>query len=376
MKRSRQGESVSDSNCEIIYFHSGKSLPRHLKTNITHTARRLGRELTLLTDVQVGNVRGARVVSFTDFFDDRAYQDFKRRAQLPAHFREDFWSKASLRFFVLLQYAKLSSLQKFLHIESDVVLLGEKDLLPILDDHGSGVFYPVISGHLAISSFFYCNSIAALEAFVGSFQRAKVGDSEMEILASFAKQEPAMAYALPNAATFLRQARVFSEIAPSRMTGVVDAAQIGHWLMGEDPRNRPGKLVRNRYVVDYGAYSLLEIKSLLSSGLRFDARLKSPVINHEGVTYPVRCIHVHSKTLGLVSRPWGLRLILCLTRWGSELPLPVVPVLVNYSRSQSKRRIDILLIRISQLWRLISAKIPHFGGYLAEIGAKQKNQSK
>lgn len=336
----------------IVFFHSGNRIPRHLVQNLRYTSKQYSRKIVLLCDAPFMNFPGVDIIDFRGWFDDGLYREFRNVVQLPSEFRDDFWNKASMRFFVIDQFVKQQKIERFLHVESDVLLLGNLSFLRYLDAVGRGVFYPIVSQNLAISSVFYCNWVDSLNYLLHEFLNAVPGDSEMEVLARFASKNNSPVFGLPNTATLLRDKNLgdgFTELNPTRELGVFDAAHIGHWLLGEDPRNRPGRLVKNQYVVDYGICPPQRTAEFLRTSLIWrEGRLSLPC---EEELLTVQCIHVHSKALYLFTRKsFRSRVV----DWASSqrlLPLPIWPTFQNYWKSQLKRRLDIQIMKVKRFTR-------------------------
>lgn len=336
----------------IIFFHSGSRIPSHLARNLRHTRTQTTGKIILLCDKHSPVFPGVEVVQIEDWFDNTHFSRFKQLARLPDNFRDDFWNKAAKRFFALSQYAQKHSITRFLHVESDVLLLGGLSFLRHLDSVGKGLFYPVLSENLAISSVFYCNEINIMRRLLRHFMTALPGESEMNILGRFAVAHRKHVFGLPNVATELRgqnQEMRFGELEPTEELGFFDAAHIGQWLLGEDPRNRPGFLVTNQYVARYGHNTFHEITEFLRESISADSR--GLVISTRGKEFSVRCIHVHSKALYLFA-PKSLRA--AVVNWASSkrpLPLPIWPKFQNYQKSQLKRRFDIQVMKANRFIR-------------------------
>ena len=91
-----------------------------------------------------------------------------------------------------------SKLEKFFHVESDVMVLDLDGYAEILDQHGSGIFAPMERERRAIASLMYVNSASALKALCDfAIKRAELGN-EMKILGQFLTDRPDIGHCLPS----------------------------------------------------------------------------------------------------------------------------------------------------------------------------------
>lgn len=288
----------------IIGVHRGATLPRYAATALRAAGERTDSQAILLTDATVPDLGGTLVERIGDWYDPGPFAAFRAATSLDPTFRSGFYLHAAERFFILAQYAAWSGQERFLHMELDVLLSPSRDLAARLDALATGVFIPRDHRTRAIASLVYVNDPGVLRLLCDSLTRDAALGHEMRLLARFLDEEPMRAFALPTDAAL---ADLDSDAWPSLeiadVGGIVDAAALGQWLLGTDPRNGWGPLI-NGFRNERVRHDL--------SRLRFDVDGSSGAIAvRRGDRDPVDvlCLHVHSKLLQRYSDPTALRAV-------------------------------------------------------------------
>lgn len=164
---------------------------------------------------------------------------FQASHHLDEHFRNGFWRYTSERFFVLEEVIEQFRLEDVIHLENDVMMYFSAD------EHLSAFRR---AGQLALTrdapsrvvpGLVYCRSYTAVRTLnLALCETARRGLNDMDGLAVFLRQHPQEAGALP-----IIMPDYLPTLAPEysqgfdRFRSIFDAAAIGQYLGGIDPRN-------------------------------------------------------------------------------------------------------------------------------------------
>ncbi|MCP9915840.1 hypothetical protein KBZ13_05000 [Cyanobium sp. ATX 6F1] len=162
-----------------------------------------------------------------------------------------------------------------------------------LDLLGQGIFAPRDSLNRALASFVYINKPSVLYEVFKFFLPPFNASNEMEALGLMA-QNSRHFFSLPTE-SFSISRDMWNQISPQYTRGIFDAAAIGQYLLGIDPRNCPLQVKRNgfknenclidwskyNFIADYDSLSMLDLATLS--------------------TYKCYNLHVHSKRFKLAT---------------------------------------------------------------------------
>jgi hypothetical protein len=202
---------------------------------------------------------------------------------------------------------KLSNTESLFHAELDQLLFRCDRFLSRIEEYEfKGVTIPAHIIDKSIASIFYCNDIKSLESMLEHAKLLSDFSNEMELISRWAIQNPRMIRFLPTLATEIHRENSFEksglELVPAKsIDGIVDAAQLGQWVAGQDPRNVPiSNHPRNKYV-DSSSDELLSRNELLNSKIEIQPDGSLQIVNNNN-TYNVYNIHLHSKI-----HPWIIK---------------------------------------------------------------------
>lgn len=230
---------------EVVFVYLGARLPAYAEASLELVRRNSGLEVCLIAEDQaIKPLRNRQInfVSTQDFYDVSEFEQVRSAVEYPHHFRDGFWLKTLERLFVLEQFWRAHPRGDIFHAELDQLLFRCDRLLDRLRSRGRpAVYLPFHTSEVAVASVLYCNSQAGLGSLI-DFARSTVGlTSEMALLARWAGQNPTLVSALPTLSDFvLPGRREFTNnfvLPPPELEGIVDAAQLGQWVGGVDPRN-------------------------------------------------------------------------------------------------------------------------------------------
>lgn len=332
----------------IIYVYLGNKLPKYAHWALAGAAARNSNEVILLSNST--NLRKVSskitVFSISDFYDDSEFIEFKESSKLDHKFRSGFWLHTAQRFFVLKQFCRQNSISKFFHAELDVMLFNLSGLPEKLDAYGQGIFIPRDSDERAIASLIYCNELQSLDKCCISMTTNAERGNEMALLSQFMFDNPQIAHALPSESTLAHNSRQpkWDFIPPSSSGGIFDAAAMGQWLFGIDPRNSLS-IVRNHFVNENWHSSPEKLKFSFTSST---GKLNVASEDNPKVNINIYCLHIHSKINRKLELSGSFQGMLAKAQQSRSL-------IVSYNISQ---KIRYLLTLIIHMFRKIKNFLP------------------
>lgn len=291
---------------EVVFVYLGKRLPAYALASLELAQRYSGCQVRLIGNTSQLSAASLGNFSFTpieSFYDNSSFDSVKSKIIFDHRFRDAFWLKTLERFFVLEQYMEFSNSPTLLHAELDQVLF-DLNLLAenLAREQGEFIALPFHSPTMGMASILYVKSKLALEKLTVFAQSSIEFSNEMELLASFASINPNYVRVLPTLASETRQelkndlvSRGITRVRPKSVGGFVDAAQVGQWIGGADPRNTPlTKFPETKYVAPTSAHTLSREELA-----RYSYNLNEAELSVSGPgLQPTRLynLHLHSKT--------------------------------------------------------------------------------
>jgi hypothetical protein len=288
----------------IYFIYLGEKLPSYCHSSLELANKYSGMRVHLIGNKSFERTLNLGITQFTSiesFYDSSLFQKAKANLINNHSLRDGLWVKSLERFFVLYQFAAQKGIESIFHAELDQLLFGIEDLVRNLDSlDEKGIFVPFHSPEAAIASVFYCNHISTLEQFLEDAGSGGFFRNEMELIASWASKNTKSVHALPTMASVIQPAGQTTPLGvqlvkPERISGLVDAAQLGQWIAGIDPRNiSPRKIPRTKFVDD-PARHLLSHETLenIHFGVDFQEREITATYRNEQIR--VYNLHLHSK---------------------------------------------------------------------------------
>jgi len=213
-------------------------------------------------------------------------------------FRQGFWNYSIMRLFAVLDYS-ISHPSKFLlHLESDISIFQNFPFNRLAESQ-LPAWFKFNESH-DVASIFVIPGPKDAQWLRGQFlNELKINPAltDMTLLSSVARNNPNQIEYLPIARRendiLIRVsdrnsmgARLVSDKYKD-FEGVFDSAPMGMWLLGQDPRNHFGKIIRYRALPE----SLVQPEEA-----KFKFNDKSNILTLEDGT-PIFNLHVHSKEL-------------------------------------------------------------------------------
>jgi hypothetical protein len=295
---------LDESLNTVNFIFLGDKLPKYAISSLKLAQMTSGLNVKLIGSASIfkqAKKDGIPFVAVEDFYDPTLFLNVEKKISSDLNFREGFWSKSLERFFVLEQYFLREEVQAIFHAELDQLLIDTKSLVrSISGTNKKGIFVPFHSPKAAVASVMYVNSKTALRSLLESAENGESFNNEMALMARWAESNPDKIFALPTLATELKP---FSTIVPlgveilkaTELNGVVDAAQIGQWLGGIDPRNIPiREKPRTKFVDDRADY-LLSRAELERLKFEVSSLPLEVTVSNEQQSFRIFNAHVHSK---------------------------------------------------------------------------------
>lgn len=225
---------------KMVLVHYGRDFPDYIH-DCVRQIKRFNPDMTvhILTE-KPQNVEGARVVTFDTVPKTDTHIRFNDASRLDRDYRGGFWHAAAERFLAISDYMKYTNMKHVFHIEYDnLVYMDLSRLFPVFQKHYRHVGIPTDCPGRVIPSFMYFRDYESIEHMT-EYMTANVSEfqNEMVLLRSYMNSFPDRLKALPIARP---------PYAPPEYTNhwdefqcVFDAAALGQYVGGVDPRNIPG----------------------------------------------------------------------------------------------------------------------------------------
>jgi hypothetical protein len=210
-------------------------------------------------------------------------------------FRKGFWIKTTERFFALNEYMQQNNISECFHAELDNLVFANDCLVTELNAFGTGMFVPFDSTKRGIASLIYVNSKETLTRFC-EFAKDFIGTkNDMELLAMFGRVNAGDVFALPtslqNQNLKIGLAELGIETVDEGKSGLFDAAAIGQWYFGIDPRNS-NRMIRNRFVNEEAG---VDMSTFRMQWIEDKSNFEAYKIGSLNKRFLVNNLHIHSK---------------------------------------------------------------------------------
>ena len=288
----------------VQFVYLGKSLPKYANASLDLAVRYGGLEVQLLGNSGIKTDVISKNVNFTaieDFYNPAEFQQASNSILSDKTFRDGFWLKTLERFFVLEQYFKAAELQTLYHAELDQLLFRNDILVSNLDSlENRGVFFPFHSRKEGIASVFFCNNHESLRSFI-DYSSVNVFQNEMTLLGDWASDSPKHVFSLPTLGSVIGASPKalidqVHEVSHRDIGGIVDAAQLGQWVGGIDPKNVPISETPKTKFVNSSSERCLSLEQLQKIEFQLNKNDDCLSINFDGkMSVQVYNLHLHSK---------------------------------------------------------------------------------
>jgi hypothetical protein len=298
----------------LVYVWLGSDLPAWARVALKLSNLNCGLVTILLSSKAIGSVLEVNQQIFLeDFYTPPKNINHQFEGQRLV-FRDGFWLKTTERFFVLQQYMEKYSKKSIFHAELDNLIFDISNLNKKLDSIGNGFFCPRDSMDRGIASLVYINQVISLKEMTDAFiKNMDMYQNDMLLLGSMLKKSNNF-YSLPTENRFeINKTKSWATIDPNDLGGIFDAAAIGQFLFGIDPRNCNTLLFNGFENENKGCnlYSLQFAESFENGTFQVTDNVLHKSLN-------LYNIHVHSKLFNLLSNPRRLSHVLANINSGKK----------------------------------------------------------
>ncbi len=271
----------------------------------------MNQDLSAVDTILISNLAAGRVLGFKhQIFLEDFYSPPKglnvRLAEVNPRFRGGFWSKTTERFFVLKQFMDKFSISACFHAEIDNLIFDISKLAILLNKVGRGFFCPRDAVNRGIASLVYVNEKETLNELLKLVvNKSQSLDNDMYLLGRLL-QDSAAFFSLPTENLFAKpKSNAWTPINSESLAGIFDAAAIGQFLFGIDPRNT-GPLLFNRFENENCGYDL----KALAYEINIPKKSFAVIHKADGLSVNLYNLHIHSKLFKQLSDPTRLAQIL------------------------------------------------------------------
>ena len=274
---------------DIVLVHIGPEFPDYLNLCISQLRYTCGANLVvhvLVNAAHTEKVQGAdHVMRVEELSDDVLIQQFEHNSRLDASFRNGFWKYTSARFFYIHAYMARTGIRDMFHIEYDNLVY--VDFTKKLDVFRTRPMWCVMDGvDRCIPSFVYFRDTEILSQLLAVFLKtASVGTNDMYAIGRFANANIDTVGTLPIIANYVESLPPKFTAHAAEFGMLFDAAAVGQYIGGVDPRNKSGDTTG--FINEVSVFRCDRAKIEWRAG-------DVPYLNN----FPLVNLHVHSKDLG------------------------------------------------------------------------------
>ena len=283
----RQTPSLLVHMANVVLVCVG-NFQEYIITNITQLLRMGNTSIYVLTNVHLFNNFAkykddsrVKVVGVESLNDSYRYYE---RTNLDKGFRNGFWALASLRFFYIYEFMEQLKIDNVIHLENDVLVYYNCD--EIAERAGKQhIYLPFDCFDRNIASIMYIPSASVFRRILDQYDLTV---NDMENFVQISKRcDLIQRFPIFPANTSPVSEIQFVSINHQKFGYLFDAAAMGQYLGGVDPRNQPGDtkgFVNETCVIKYNKY-------------HFIWENRKPYIIINDMIFPIFNLHIHHKNL-------------------------------------------------------------------------------
>lgn len=281
---------------EVTFVFVGGKLPRYASASLQLAVQTSGLNVRLVGSQALRRAvpKNIGFTALEDFYKPDMFSSASKRVLFSHQAGNGFWLKTLERLFVLGQFQSYSQQRSFLHAELDQLLFRVDELVSHIESlEITGFFVPRHNNERAVGSIAYCNDVEKFRSLLDFASTAEPFNNEMVLMATWLSKFPHYAHPLPTIYDAMRVRGNDDRI--HLFGGIADAAQLGQWAAGIDPRNV--KLTRrpeNKFV-DPPAAMLLTREELESLSFFRNDDGNLVVSGRRDFNHKLYNLHIHSK---------------------------------------------------------------------------------
>jgi hypothetical protein len=275
---------------DIILVHTGNFFPEHILDCISNLKKYNFKIHLIISECFSKNIFDDEIIiCIEEDLKNESYNSFN--SKLDQKFRDGFWVRTSSRFILLSNYAEKKKLKHFFHIENDVLLYDDfKNIQKVLTDDEIDFGCVIDSISRCIPSVVYFKDEIISRNLANYIIKNNHLD-DMSNLFGFFKENRKSSINFPIHPSYIQ---IGSDIEIDfsnylkKFNSIFDAAAIGQYLGGIDPRNLPGN---TKGFVNEQSF-------IKPSDYRFLWEKEEPyLLTKEGYVFKINNLHIHSKNL-------------------------------------------------------------------------------
>lgn len=280
-------EIVKKKKEKIIFVYLGK-LPDYAHYSLKIATK--FHHVIILVDQPISiECSNLEVVDIKSFYSKNNYlswiENIRDKINLSTlYFREGFWFKTIERFFVLEAYLRKFDINEVFHGEIDNLFFDLNSIVEYTKKYDKLIYYPMQSKNNASGSIIYIKDHTGIQKFCEYIAGLDLYFSDMELLGLYAKNFSSSVGILPS--EYGLSNREIQEGNQKKF--IVDAAGIGQYLFGIDPRNT-GKPLFNRFKNEHSGDLISKYKFSIASDFSSCKMFKNDLL------IDVVNLHIHSK---------------------------------------------------------------------------------
>jgi hypothetical protein len=286
---------------EIVFVHFGSKFPKHLVLNLKRTCDLFPNLVVVLISDRTENLEINRDNFRRSIFTmDDDYEFLEQSLSHPKDFRHNFWFTSLARIFALCDYV-ISTKKPIVHIESDVLVSNDLPMnrFAMCD---RPIAFTVVGRQSGVASILWLESAQAAIHLRDYAMASALNDpttTDMKILGRYQEEFPQFVRVLASFPTEVVNSnnylppKIFEDFSytNSLFEGFFDAADVGRYLFGDDPRNHRGiKLLRQQLETSYLSPS--KVRYVYSKDRNFLNTASDPQNRFLS-------LHIHSKNIEL-----------------------------------------------------------------------------
>lgn len=283
-------ENISNT-IPLVFVWIGHRLPNWCEHSLKLNKMTSGAPIVLLCERGTPSIEGVDYqIEIETFYTKEKFLDdlFPRKKN---QFRDGFWLKTLERFFVLHSFMQHFSIERTYHAELDNLCFSTGKLGAFLKNSPPGFYCPRDAINRGIASLVLINGFEPLSQMIDfiSDESTKVGN-DMSVLGTLLSTN-SLYFSLPTENVLSENFNQrWDHIDIDSVGGLFDAASIGQYLFGIDPRNVRGLnfnlFINENMEIAPSKYNFeLDIAKKTASLIDVERNKKIQLLN----------VHVHSK---------------------------------------------------------------------------------
>lgn len=295
---------------KLVYVYLGEELPRYVTANLQRNLKLFDNlDQVLIVDNSEVQKKATKAGIQTSFYSrTTSTARVLNKSSLNQSFRKNFWIHSIERLFAVLDYKDALHDESILHSEADILLMPNFPFEKI--EKQSQVRWMPFNDSHDVASLMYLPRQFNLADFrnriIESIEKNS-GLTDMTLLSEISRNSNIKVSMFPVAESpgstlFSKDVQDMDRnkigFGNREFQGFFDSAPIGMWLLGQDPRNHRGKLLR---------YIDLKESFIQVGSNSIDWNQRENLLLEIGEKkYSLFNLHVHSKELKYFDSNWEL----------------------------------------------------------------------